>query len=87
LAVIPPLSSGAGQAQGLDRQGPGGARQARAEAQRAFFQAALGRAQDIAAPTSRPQTQAGAASRIAPTTEDAPVDRIPRPGSIVNIVV
>jgi hypothetical protein len=65
----------------------------RAAAQRAFFQAALGRAEASQAPAAtaaptpmtRAQAQALAAPRTEPTTQ-AP-DRLARPGSILNITV
>jgi hypothetical protein len=70
----------------------------RAAAQRAFFQAALGKAQgaQAAAPTAqlataapqaaRIQTAAPVASQRAPTTAQPP-DRSARPGSLLNITV
>jgi hypothetical protein len=65
----------------------------RAAAQRAFFQAALGRAQapqptaPTAAPTPMTRTQASAvAAPRAPIEAQAP-DRSARPGSILNITV
>ncbi|HEX4181464.1 MAG TPA: hypothetical protein VHY32_11795 [Caulobacteraceae bacterium] len=84
MAAIPPLSSGAGQPLGPGRQDVSA--QARVAAQRAFFQAALGQVQAANAAPSRPQSQANQPMRTAPA-EDAPTERIPRPGSIINIVV
>lgn len=68
----------------------------RAAAQRAFFQAALGRAQapEAAAPGPQVATAAPQAARvhtIAPTAtsraDTQPPDRSARPGSIINITV
>ena len=86
--ALPPITPGAGPAGGLARPGADGARQARADAQKAFFQAALGRAQAPAATTARqPQPLVPHVTQVQATPEPAPVDRIPRPGSIINIVV
>jgi len=83
LAAIPPLSSGAGQPIGPGRQDASA--QARVAAQRAFFQAALGQAQAASATAAQPRPQTSTPIQTA-TSDDAP-QRIPRPGSIVNIVV
>ena len=86
--ALPPITTGAGQAGGLARPAADGARQARADAQRAFFQAALGRAQAPAATTQHPgQPPAVHVTQVQATPEPVPADRIPRPGSIINIVV
>jgi hypothetical protein len=63
-------------------------REARAAAQRAFFQAALDRTQ-APAPTAGRQDQAAqaATSRASATQPDTPPDRPLRPGSLVNILV
>jgi len=95
LAAIPPLSTGAGQPSGLGRQGPDAPGAARSAAQRAFFQAALGRAQAPAAtlPVSKAaspgQQLQPHAQRVRETVvrEPEPSERIPRPGSLINIVV
>jgi hypothetical protein len=87
VASIPPLSTGAGPATG---QGADAARPARAEAQRAFFQAALNRALAVA-PTAAQSHESAQPKRQVPAThdqgQDSPPDRILRPGSLVNIVV
>ena len=90
LAVIPPLSTGAAQASGIGRQGADAAGQARAAAQRAFFQAALSRTQPTAAVTKAetPQPRPNPpAPRANAAPEPTPSDRIARPGSLLNIVV
>jgi hypothetical protein len=88
LAVIPPLTPGAGQAPGYRGQSPGALRETRAAAQRAFFQAALDRTQ-APAPTANRQDHASqpAAASKATSAPDTPPDRPLRPGSLVNIVV
>ena len=92
MAAIPPYSSTPAQTPGLG--GADVSRQARTAAQRAFFQAALGRAEApaTAAATGRdPQPKATANSSAAvvhgTVREPAPGERMPRPGSIINIVV
>jgi hypothetical protein len=84
LAAIPPLSSGAGQPIGPGRQDASA--QARVAAQRAFFQAALGQVQAANPATPRHPAQTHQPTRAA-APEEAPTERIPRPGSIINIVV
>jgi hypothetical protein len=68
----------------------------RAAAQRAFFQAALGRAQapQAAAPTPQVTAAAPQAARAhatvpvaTPRADTQPSDRSARPGSIINIIV
>jgi hypothetical protein len=68
----------------------------RAAAQRAFFQAALGRAQapEAAAPTRQVAAAAPQATRVqttapaaTPRTDAQPPDGSARPGSIINITV
>ncbi len=79
-------------------QAPGGARapadSARAAAQKAFFEAALGRAQGPAAPEAPRAAEAAPPvvhaiplreTRIDPAEE--PPQRILRPGSLLNILV
>jgi hypothetical protein len=86
--ALPPINPSAGQAGGPARPGTDVARQGRTEAQRAFFQAALGRAQAPAATTQRPtQMPVPHVTQVQATPEPAPADRIPRPGSIINIIV
>ena len=85
--AIPPLSTGPGQGAGLARPASGTTGQARAAAQRAFFEAALGRAQAPAAATAQPSQGAPPATRTVIAQEPAPADRIARPGSLINIVV
>jgi hypothetical protein len=83
LAIIPPLSGSTPQPQGLRST-----EQARA-AQRAFFEAALGRAQPPAAPTTpvRAEPPRSRAS-MTPAPADAPTPtRILRPGSLLDIKV
>jgi len=95
LAAIPPLSTGAGQPSGLGRQTSDAAGAARSAAQRAFFQAALGGTQapvatapiSRAAPTGQQLQPHAQRVRETAVPEPAPTDRIPRPGSLVNIVV
>ena len=85
--AIPPLSTGPGQGAGLARPASGTTGQARAAAQRAFFEAALGRAQTPAAATSATAQSTPQATRVNVAQEPAPADRIARPGSLINIVV
>jgi hypothetical protein len=68
----------------------------RAAAQRAFFQAALGRAQapQAGAPPAQVATSAPQAARLhttapiaTPRADNQPPDRSARPGSIINITV
>ena len=76
--------------------GPGavqpGRNDARAAAQKAFFEAALaGKANTTAAQASRddaaPRASAAEAVRSVAATEARATDRLPPPGSIVNILV
>jgi hypothetical protein len=85
LAAILPFSTGAGQAQGFGHRTPETAAQARVAAQRAFFQAALGRTSAPAAVTREANAQAPSSTSTA--QDPSMPDRIPRPGSLVNIVV
>jgi hypothetical protein len=87
LAAIPPLSSGAGQASGFGHRLPETAAQARVAAQRAFFQAALGRAQASNNGAPNQAQKQPTATQASDAQDAAPADRIPRPGSIINIVV
>ena len=84
--ALPPISSRPGAGGELV---PTSTRETRAAAQKAFFQAALNRAQASAPTTAQPDSRAAArpgAQTAAPTGETAP-DRPLRPGSIINIVV
>ena len=88
MAVIPPLSSGAGRA--VSPGGSDAAAQARAAAQRAFFQAALNQAQASAPVTKaavQPSPPAVAVTQVKISSDGAAPDRIARPGSLLNIVV
>jgi hypothetical protein len=89
LAAIPPLSSGAGQPTGLGGLEPDAVRQARAAAQRAFFQSALNRVQATAQAPGRQDTQTEpnppANAQTGPSAGSS--DRPLRPGSLLNIVV
>jgi hypothetical protein len=87
LAAIPPLSSGAGQASGFGHRLPETAAQARVAAQRAFFQEALGRAQATNSSAPNPGQKQAATGHAGDTQDAEPANRIPRPGSIINIVV
>jgi len=64
--------------------------EANLSAQKAFFQAALA-GRPVPPPAAASPVQAAAPARAAqatqPTQTDAPGERIPRPGSIVNILV
>jgi len=89
--ALPPVSSGGSQSLGVGRAGTDAAAQARVAAQRAFFQAALSNTQPTAAVT-RAETQQQprpnpAPIRMTAAPEPEPTGRIPRPGSILNIVV
>lgn len=86
MAAIPPFPTGAGQAQGFGHRTPETLAQARVAAQRAFFQAALGRVQAASGAAPEQAKDQPSTSRSAPA-DAAPADRIPRPGSIINIVV
>jgi len=59
---------------------------ARLTAQKAFFQAARA-GQAPAAASAAPTASATPAKAVTPTTADAPPDRLPRPGSIIDIRV
>jgi hypothetical protein len=85
LAVIPPLSTSASQAVGINRQNLAPVGAARAAAQRAFFEAALGRSNTPAPATTVQAAMSSSAAR--PISAPTPEDRLARPGSIVNIVV
>lgn len=66
----------------------------RTAAQRAFFDAALRRTQETAAPApatpvvAQPRMTSAPIRAAQPTADaDQPTDRLPRPGSLVNILV
>jgi hypothetical protein len=87
LAAIPPFSTSASQGAGVNRQNLAPVGAARAAAQRAFFEAALGRS-STPAPAPATTVQAAMSSSAArPNSAPTPADRLARPGSIVNIVV
>jgi hypothetical protein len=59
----------------------------RLAAQRAFFQAALDGKAPVAAPEAAAATQAPVMSSATSNAPEPPVVRIPRPGSIIDILV
>ena len=70
--------------------GSDAAAQARAAAQRAFFQTALNQAQATASTSKaavQPSPPAIAVTRVNISSDGAAPDRIARPGSLLNIVV
>ena len=68
---------------------PAGRADARADAQRAFFEAALaGKVAPTASPEPSRAARAAEAVRAVPATEtQTAADRLPRPGSIIDIWV
>jgi len=88
--ALPPITGAQSPIQGIQP-----ASNPRAAAQKAFFDAALRRAQEAGAPQAAAPTAATAARPAAPVRvqppavqiSDTPPDRPMRPGSMVNILV
>jgi hypothetical protein len=88
--AIPPLSGGAQSSAGASA--PNAANDARVAAQRAFFQAAMGRttATTTAQAVREVQIQRPATPQIIrtePAAEPDPSERLRRPGSLLDITV
>jgi hypothetical protein len=89
LATTPPISGSNPASTALQPVRAGPATQARAAAQKAFFDAALGRT-PAAAPAvvpARTQAPAPAAVRVQVQPNAEPPSRILRPGSLLDIKV